>query len=269
MKPGAWCWLVAALFAAHAGAAAPVIGLIIDDLGDRHEDGLRVIALPGPIACAYLPGTPYGARQAWLAHENGKEVLLHFPLQPLSGKAHPQAITERSGRAELVRRLREDLAALPFISGVNTHQGSLLSQKPQPMNWLMAELKAQGGLYFVDSYTTPHSVALSTAQSWGLQTARRQVFLDDARSPEDIRAQWVRLIAKAQREGTALGIGHPYPETIAVLQRELPQLARYGVRLAAPSELIRLQRANKMPPQYQQPPGLSQTIASAATARSP
>lgn len=255
-----------ALCTAQLQAAMPVISLIIDDMGDRNAAGLQVVNLPGPVACAFLPGTPHGPTLARLAHQRGKEVLLHFPLQPLAGKAHPQAITVRSDRNEVVRRLREDIDALPFITGVNTHQGSLLSQRPQPMHWLMSEIKARGSLYFVDSYTTPNSVALRTAQNWGLRSARRDVFLDDLQNAEEIRVQFMRLIAKAQHNGSAIGIGHPYPETIAVLQRELPKLASYGVRLVAPSEIIRLQGVNRTPPKYQ--PlllKLSPTIASAGT----
>lgn len=247
---------MAALFAAPsqpALAVQPVISLIIDDLGDRRVEDSRVVTLPGAVACAILPGTPNGVALARSAHAQGKEVLLHFPLAPVAGKAHPQAITLRSDRSELARRLREDLDALPFLSGVNTHQGSLLTQRAQPMHWLMAEIKARGGLYFVDSYTIANSVALRTAQNWGLPAARREVFLDDVRDPEEIRAQLVRLISRAQRNGTALGIGHPYPETIAVLQRELPRLGNYGVRLVAPSELIALQNPQGGPMVRYQP----------------
>lgn len=264
----AWGGLLLALFAARAFAGTPVISLIIDDLGDRAREGAQIVALPGPVACAFLPGTPHGAQLARDAHAQGKEVLLHFPLQPLAGKAHPRAITVRSDRGELARRLREDLAELPHLSGVNTHQGSLLSQRLPPMHWLMAELKSRGGLYFVDSYTSAQSVALRTAQAWSLQSARRDVFLDAARDAQAIRTQWNRLIAKARHEGSALGIGHPYPETIALLQLELPKLAALGVRLVAPSELIGLQTARRPPPQF--PPlllKLSDAIASADTIR--
>ena len=241
---------LAALFLAlscAAPAATPAISIVIDDMGDRRPEGLEVVALPGPVACAVLPGTPYGAALARAAHGTEKEVLLHFPLQPISGKAHPQAITERTSRSELAARLREDLAALPFVSGVNTHQGSLLSQKVPPMHWLMAEIKAHGGLYFIDSYTTAQSAALKAAQDWGLHTTRREVFLDDVRSDAQISFQLSRLITLARRDGTSLAIGHPYSETIAVLRRELPKLESYGVRLVAPSELIRLRGEHPAP----------------------
>lgn len=236
---------LAALLPLHAQAATPAISIIIDDLGDRPSEGRQVVELPGPIACAFLPGTPHGAALAREAHAQGKEVLLHFPLEPVAGKAHPQAITVRSDRSELARRLRDDLNSLPFLSGVNTHQGSLLTQRLQPMYWLMSELKARGKLYFVDSFTIPTSVALRAAQTWGLPSAKRDVFLDDLRKESEIRGQLMRLIARAKRDGSAIGIGHPYPETIAVLKRELPLLASQGVRLVAPSEIIALQGGNK------------------------
>lgn len=247
MKRAIACGLLLALCALRAQGAAPLpaISIIIDDMGDRHEAGRQVTLLPGPVACAFLPGTPHGASLARLAHAQGKEVLLHFPLQPLEGKPHPLAITVRSSRAELATRLRDDLDALPFVIGVNTHQGSLLSQRLQPMHWLMAELKARGNLYFVDSYTTPASVAYSAAQTWGLPTARREVFLDDLRDATEIRKQMLRLVAKARREGSAIGIGHPYTETLAILRQELPNLASYGVRLVPPSEIIRLQGGDR------------------------
>ncbi|HVT36825.1 MAG TPA: divergent polysaccharide deacetylase family protein [Nevskiaceae bacterium] len=250
-----------------ATLAAPAVSIVIDDLGDRRVEGMEVVALPGPLGCAVLPATPYGAALARAAHGTEKEVLLHFPLQPISGKAHPLAITEHSSRGELQTQLRDDLAALPYVVGVNTHQGSLLSQKVPPMHWLMSEIKAHGGLYFIDSYTTPNSAALRAAQDWGLPTTRREVFLDDVRTDAEITAQFNRLLALARRDGTSLAIGHPYPETIAVLRRELPRLSAAGVALVAPSELIRLRGSPR--PHEHDPILLKLTPAMAAAAPTP
>ena len=38
--------------------SAPRIAIIIDDLGYQLDAGHRAIALPGPVVCAILPGTP-------------------------------------------------------------------------------------------------------------------------------------------------------------------------------------------------------------------
>lgn len=244
------CWvsLVALLIASSANAATPMISIIIDDMGDMREAGARVLALPGPVACAILPATPYGAAQARGCRARGKEVLLHFPLQPQAGKAHPLAVTTRSSRAELTARLRSGLEGLPFVDGVNIHQGSLLSQRPDFMNWMMAELRERGGLYFVDSYTSGRSVAFPVAEAWRLPATRRQIFLDAERGEAQVREQFRRLIATARRAGSALAIGHPFPETLAVLESELPNLAQYQIKLIAPSELIELQQGLRPAP---------------------
>jgi uncharacterized protein len=224
-------------------ADVPAVAIIIDALGDLREAGQRVRALPGPVACAILPATPHGSALARACRDAGKEVLLHFPLEPQAGKAHPLAVTTRSSQDELVERLRGGLAALPVVDGVNIHQGSLLSQRSDYMNWLMAAVRQQGGLYFVDSFTSERSVAYPMAEAWRLPATRRQVFLDNERGAVAVRAQFERLLAAARRSGSALAIGHPFPETIALLEQELPRMeAAYGVRLVAPSVLIDLQQ---------------------------
>ena len=42
----------------------PRIAIIIDDLGYQLDAGKRAIALPGPVACAILPGSPRAAQLA-------------------------------------------------------------------------------------------------------------------------------------------------------------------------------------------------------------
>lgn len=259
------------LAASPASAATPAISIIIDDMGDRPLEGARIVALPGPVACAILPATPHGAQLARAARAQGKDVLLHFPLEPQAGKAHPLAVTTRSTREELALRLRAGLDALPFVDGVNIHQGSLLSQRPDYMNWLMAELRERGALYFVDSYTSGRSVALPVAESWRLPSTRRQVFLDAERGAEAVRSEFQKLIALARRNGSALAIGHPFPETLALLESELPRLAEYGVKLVAPSELIELQQGLRPAPPPAKPLQLrlTSTLALSTTTTGP
>jgi hypothetical protein len=69
--------------------------------------------------------------------------------------------------------------------------------------------------------------------------ARRNVFLDPAPGAATVRAQFRRLLRLARRDGSALGIGHPRPDTLAVLQDELPRLKHLGIELVAASRLTR------------------------------
>ncbi len=227
---------------AEPGCERPRIALIIDDLGYSRSQAERAIALPGPVAFAVLPQAPYSSRLAQLAHERGKEVLLHLPMQALDGdRLGPGAITLDTTRAELERILSANLVTVPNAVGISSHMGSLVTQHPGHMSWLMEAIDARGSLYFIDSYTTKASVALRLAREFGIPSIRRDVFLDRDLEQGTIDTQFERLISLALKRGTALGIGHPYPVTIGVLERRLPRLVEDGIELVSVEELIRVE----------------------------
>jgi len=109
----------------------------------------------------------------------------------------------------------------------------------------MEAMQRQGPLFFVDSRTTRATVALQVAEENGIPGIRRNVFLDNSPDKKDIVIQFSRLVALAHEQGSALAIGHPYPQTLAVLEKQLPQLARQGVQLVPVQELIERQQEGK------------------------
>ena len=221
-------------------SGTPRIALIIDDLGNVLQAGERTAALRGPVACAILPHTPFGqtiAKQAFLA---GKEVLLHLPLQAveqyeLTGSG---TIKIDNTRTQLVRIFEADIVSIPHVVGVSNHMGSLLTRHPGHMEWLMDAVKAHGNLFFVDSYTTVSSVALQLAQERGVPSIRRDVFLDNVPTEAAIDREFQRLKKRAKKNGYAVGIGHPYPQTLRYLERMLPALIDEGIELVSVSRLI-------------------------------
>jgi polysaccharide deacetylase 2 family uncharacterized protein YibQ len=60
-----------------------------------------------------------------------------------------------------------------------------------------------------------------------------------------VRYQFARLIETARRRGHAIGIGHPYPETLNVLADTLPELADLGIELVPVSRLVENQRSDQ------------------------
>jgi hypothetical protein len=219
--------------AAAPAAPAPRIALIIDDLGYHLAAGRRAINLPGPVACAVLPESPRAALLAEAAFARGKDVLLHLPLQPMgqADTTEPGAIGLDMTRGEFAHSFARSIASVPHAVGVSNHQGSLLTQHPGHMGWLMQEMNAQGNLFFVDSYTTHRSIALNLARESGIPAVRRDVFLDPDRSPRTLAREFERLKKLSRVRGMAVGIGHPYPATLEFLETELPKLAEEGFEL--------------------------------------
>jgi len=231
------------------GTGLPSIALIIDDLGNQHEQGERAVHLPGPVACSFLPYGPFTRALASQAHMQNKEVLLHLPMQ---AAAHEQALDEKGvltlnmTHQQFLTTLQHDLDAVPFVSGLNNHMGSLLTRHPGHMAWLMQSNSEQGSLFFVDSRTTDRTVAARLAREYGVPSIDRNVFLDNDLEPEAIRAEFRRLLGIARKQGFALGIAHPRTQTLQVLREEIDKLESQGVELITVTRLIELQnRSNE------------------------
>lgn len=224
-----------------AMAAAPArIAIIIDDLGYALDAGRRAIDLPGPVAYAILPDTPRGRTLAATAHAHGKEILLHMPFEAANfdGAVEPDVIMIDMDRADFERVFDRAIRSVPFAIGVSTHRGSLLTRHPGYMEWLMDAILQHHCMFFIDSYTTPESVALRIAGEAGVKAARRDVFLDDDRSGRALEHEFERLKSLARERGRAIAIGHPYPETLDMLERRLPTLAGEGYELVPVSSIV-------------------------------
>jgi polysaccharide deacetylase 2 family uncharacterized protein YibQ len=216
------------------------IAIIIDDLGYQLEAGERAIRLPGPVAYAVLPETPRGRSLAVSAHQSGKEVLLHLPLQAVDNSSPPEpgSITMDMSREAVAAALDRALDSVPHAIGVNGHRGSLLTRHPGHKRWLMEELVDREGLFFVDSFTTHASVALQIAGEMQISAIRRDVFLDNDDDTAAIAGEFERLKRLARQRGIAVAIGHPYPATLAFLETELPKLSAQGFELVTISSVI-------------------------------
>jgi len=228
-------------------AERPRIAIIIDDLGDNLKNGKRVVNLPGGVTCSFLPYSPHTKSLARYAHFRGKEVMLHLPMDSLDDRPLGRGgLKVGMLRTQFLATLRADLKAVPFISGVNNHMGSLLTQLPENMEWLMSELRSHP-LYFVDSRTSTSTVARNYATAWGIPNQKRDIFLDNRRSRQSIVSQLSRLMAMARVKGFALAIGHPYDMTIDVLSEFLPRLDKAGFDLVPASGLLDGDGVRKLP----------------------
>jgi uncharacterized protein len=215
------------------------LAIIIDDIGYNLANGRKAAELPIDITLAVLPFTPHGKSLAELGHRNGKEIMLHAPMSnehdlPLG----PGALTGNTSKKALKDILDKNLLDIPYVKGVNNHMGSQLTQNAEVMGWLMEYLKDRK-LYFIDSRTTAKTVALDQAKTHQLPSRKRDVFLDDIRSITHIRQQLEAAITIARQKGSAIAIGHPYPETLSVLS-ELASATELQVKLVDVSALLEL-----------------------------
>jgi len=240
-------------------AEQPAITIIIDDMGYNEALGTAAISLPGDVTYSFLPHTPHAERLAKQAHALGKQVMLHLPMDSFDETPlGPGGLSLHMTETDFLQTLNQSLQAVPHVEGINNHMGSLLTQHPGAMDWLMQGLRTRQPIFFVDSRTIPGSVAQSLARERGVPNTRRDVFLDNDRNPQAIRQQLALLLKKARKQGFSVGIGHPYPETLEVLKRELAELEGQGIRLINASQMIALQRSHRP---WQEPSSQSPKVA--------
>lgn len=225
-------------------SAAPRLAIIIDDVGNDYAAAQKVLNLPSEVTVAILPQLGNSQRIAEQAHRRGHEVMLHQPMQPVNNKKlGPGGLDQWQSKSEQQAVLVKNLQSLPHVSGINNHMGSLLTRNEEAMKWVMQGLKQHGDLYFVDSRTVDNTQAERVARNEGIPSARRDVFLDNIAEADHIQMQLESALQLARLRGSAIAIGHPYPETLAVLAKMLPQWQEEGVVLLPVSQIIAHQRS--------------------------
>lgn len=207
-------------------SGAERIAIIIDDLGYNGENYRPFLEMGRPLTFAILPSLPYSQRIANEAIGQGREVLLHLPLEPhgypLKNPGRGVILSSMS-EEEMRRILFEDLKSIPGAVGVNNHMGSRLMEDREAMRVLLSELKRKN-LYFVDSLTTNRTTALVLAKELGVKMGARGIFLDNYQDRAYIEGQLKALAQLALKKGGAIGVGHPYAVTASVLKDRLPEL---------------------------------------------
>jgi polysaccharide deacetylase 2 family uncharacterized protein YibQ len=220
-------------------AGAPRLAIIIDDCGQWPDTEHGFIALPAALTLSVLPHVRYGTQIAHDADAAGKGVMLHLPMEPLSGAdPGPGRITVAMNDAAIAAQVRDDLASVPLATGVNNHEGSRATADARVMR-AVAGVLAERRLFFIDSRTGSASVAERDASAAGIPTAGRDVFLDNVADVDATEAQLRRAAQVAKANGSAIAIGHPRPTTLTAVRALLPELERDGIQLVLARDLVR------------------------------
>lgn len=221
------------------------IALVIDDLGRSVADVDTLSRLGVPLSYAVLPFESMTPRVAELLRGRRAEILVHLPMEPRGAQnPGPGALRDGMSDDEIRSRTRAALDAVPGAAGANNHMGSELSTDSAALRAMLGVL-AERKLFYLDSRTSAESRGYALALELGVPAAERQVFLDSDPRETAVGEEWNRLLAVARERGAAIAIGHPHPQTLAVLAREVPRARRLGYEFVPVSYL--LDRAGELP----------------------
>jgi hypothetical protein len=218
----------------------PKVSIVIDDFGPDVAIARQFASLPFPVTLSVLPHQAHSREIAELAHQAGREVILHLPMEPLSRRENPGpgALLLSMPADQIRHNIREALETSPYFDGVNNHMGSRMTRNEQAMITVLSELKGRD-LFFIDSMTTNESKGWKAAKELKIPALKRDIFLDDDPSADAVGSQIARLIKVAKIRGTALAIGHPRETTLRSLQGAAAHFREEGIEMVAARELIK------------------------------
>lgn len=197
----------------------PKLIIVIDDLGLDQQASRRLAGLTGPFTLAYLPYADDLPFQTALVKDAGHELLVHLPMEPMNKQADPGYNAMLSGLtdAEFEKRLQWNLSRFDGFIGVNNHMGSRMTADGPSMARVLGQLHAQDYV-FLDSLTTNKSYGRVLSRRLDVPFMARDIFLDNNRDKDAILEQLNKAIRIANQRGYAIAIGHPYQETLDILE---------------------------------------------------
>ncbi len=197
------------------------LSIVIDDLGENPHHLTRLMALDFPVTLSILPHTPHAEYIATVGHFSRREVFLHQPMEAQhSAYSVPEGLYVNDSQDTIKEKLEENLARVPFASGINNHTGSAFTADSFAVSRFLSALKeVNQNINILDSVTINGSHLARLAENASFQSDSRNVFLDNVRDVEEITHQLDYALNLALERNThIIAIGHPYSETLQALQ---------------------------------------------------
>lgn len=215
------------------------LAIVLDDAGHNLKDLDPFLKFPGPLTMAVLPGLPYSAEAARRIRAAGKEVLLHQPMEAVGGQnPGPGAIYSDMTEDEIKAVLKQNLAQIGPVVGMNNHQGSKITADEKIMEIVLAFCR-QNGIYYLDSRTTAETVVPAVAERMGIEIGERDVFVDNIQEKAAMIRFMEEGMQKAEKKGAAVVIGHVWSNELAATLEELyPELIAQGFSLTTVSRIM-------------------------------
>jgi len=213
---------------------------VIDDAGNNLQELEPFLRIPFPLTIAVLPGLPHSAEAAKRIRAAGKEIILHQPMEAVGGQnPGPGAIYSGMSAQEIRGILSRNITEIGPVAGINNHQGSKITMDREAMETVLAFCR-EHGIYFLDSRTTGETAAPAAAQRLGIKIAERDVFVDNEQDRDSMLRYVTSGLARAQRNGRAVMIGHAWSPALApLLAEQFPLLTNQGYTIRTASDIIK------------------------------
>jgi polysaccharide deacetylase 2 family uncharacterized protein YibQ len=231
------------LEASRTSDAEGHLALLLYGLGDDAARARRIVEMSLPFAVAIPPAQPWSSSAFRDAHEHGREVVLHLPLEPIN---YPQVtpgpgailVTMSSSKISgLVQRYVDQGRPVVAVSNL---LGSLATQDQTVMTAVLKVLK-QRRIPFLHMDAVAGSVARSIASDVGAAYEEPDIVLDlEARHEASLDRRWRDALDLSRRRGQAIVCIRATDTVLQWLPRALSKERLHGVEIVPITSLVRL-----------------------------
>jgi hypothetical protein len=209
----------------------PKVALIIGGLGLNATSTRKAIEeLPADITLSFVPYSE--GLQGWidLARQNGHEVLLETPMEPVDYPQNdpgPYTLMANDTPAATTKRMEWLMSRATGYFGLTNYLGGRFLASDSAMAAFAAVIR-QRGLAFLDDGS-------AARRGGGVPRASADRIIDDQLDSGSISRQLTALEQAAQTKGQALGAGFSYPVTLDEVKSWAASLPARGIALAPAS----------------------------------
>ncbi len=218
----------------------PVIVIIIKGLGLSASTTERALELPTDVTLGFSPYSP--SIEEWVdrAKKTGHEIVLGVPMETENYNINdpgPYALIKASSKEDNITRLKMLLGLIDGYSAIYSNQKEVFSNSINSVKPILEELKKQRKYYIYGKGYADFSL-IQVANGLNYPLLVNDVLLDDDISSKAIN-QKLRDIEKiAKEKGYVVAMAHPYPITIRMLERWLPDVEEKGLKIVPASFLL-------------------------------
>ncbi len=213
---------------------APKIAIVLGGMGLNEKLTTRADRdLPGDITFAFAPYGPNLQDQVNKAREQGHEILLQLPLEPVGFPASnpgPKTLLADADEPTNVQNLQWHMSRFTGYAGVVNYMGGRFMAAPEAVKPMLAELKKRG-LYFVEDGSLPLSSTDDVAQVLHQPVRHADIVIDASPDAQSINDALSKLEDQARSQGFAMGTGSGLAVTVDTVRDWARAAADRGIIL--------------------------------------
>ena len=220
------------------------MAIVVYGFGDDLELAKTFVKLAAPFAVALPAGTRDGAGLFKAAREQGREVVLHLPLEPINYPQvdpGPGTILVTMKPQDIARLVRRYLDQSGPVAAVANHMGSLATQDMTVMAAIFRELHRQR-VPFLHVSPAAGAVCKALSSELGVAYAEPDAVVEyeaKAAAPAVLEKRWKSLLAEARDRGQLVVLVRATPATRKFLPAALDPKRLKGVSIVPLASLLR------------------------------